>query len=120
MGDSVQVACYVSKGDTPLNIKWMLNGKTIKNVFGISTIPIGDRTNLLTISSVQPEHVGHYTCTASNTVGNILYSAELLVNGTLIFVEIRFYFSHSTSPINSLMFMHKLVVYIISNIFCLN
>ncbi|CAH1979439.1 unnamed protein product [Acanthoscelides obtectus] len=80
MGDSVQVSCYVSKGDTPLDITWLLNGRLVKNGDGISTIPIGQRTNLLTINSVQPEHAGVYTCLASNKGGSATLNAELLVN----------------------------------------
>nr|CAH7736157.1 unnamed protein product [Callosobruchus chinensis] len=79
-GDSVQVTCYVSKGDTPIDISWLLNGRLVKNGDGISTIPIGERTSLLTINSVQPEHTGVYTCLASNKGGTSSSNAELLVN----------------------------------------
>lgn len=82
-GDSVQLNCYVSKGDTPLNISWLLNNKEIKNIFGSSTIPIGTRTNLLTINSVQPEHAGLYTCRALNVGGEARHSTELFINGTI-------------------------------------
>lgn len=80
-GDNVQLNCYVSKGDTPLSIKWLLNGKTTNKAPGISIISIGARTNLLTISSVQPEHAGRYTCSAENTVGVYEHSAELSIYG---------------------------------------
>lgn len=85
-GDSVQLNCYVSKGDTPLNITWLLNGKEITNMFGITTIFIGSRTNLLTITSVQPEHVGLYTCKAFNKGGEGVHIAELLINGIQYFI----------------------------------
>lgn len=80
-GDSVQLNCYVNKGDAPLNITWLLNGKEIKNNFGVSTIAIGSRTNLLTINSVQPDHSGVYTCKATNKGGATLHNTELLING---------------------------------------
>lgn len=85
-GDSVQLNCYVGKGDTPLNISWLLNGKEIENIFGITTISIGSRTNLLTITSVQPEHAGLYACEASNKGGEGAHTAELLINGIVHFV----------------------------------
>ncbi|XP_049823740.1 Down syndrome cell adhesion molecule-like protein Dscam2 [Aethina tumida] len=81
-GDSVQLNCYVSKGDLPLNITWMLNGKPIETSWGISMIPIGTKTNLLTINSVQPEHAGVYNCVASNKGGTSTQQAELFINGT--------------------------------------
>lgn len=80
-GDSTQLTCYVSKGDTPLKIKWYLNDNEISSLSGITTIPIGVRTNLLTINSLQPEHAGNYTCVAFNKGGKTSHSAVLLING---------------------------------------
>lgn len=82
-GDSTQLSCYVSKGDTPINITWTLNGKDFAMNSGVTTTLIGSRTNLLTINSLQPQHSGTYTCTASNKGGSAEHSAELLINGTL-------------------------------------
>lgn len=83
--DSVQLTCYVSKGDTPLTISWTLNGKKISSHSGISVVPIGERTSLLIISSVQAEHAGVYTCTAANRAGQVVHNATLLVNGICVF-----------------------------------
>lgn len=83
-GDSVQLNCYVSKGDTPLTITWTLNGENIKPDIGISAVLIGQRTNLLTINSVEAEHAGEYTCLALNKAGRTLHSATLNVNGIFI------------------------------------
>lgn len=80
-GEGVQLTCYVGKGDAPLNISWAFNNKTIRNIFGVSTVPVGSRTNLLIINSVQPDHAGAYTCQASNSGGTVEHSAELFVNG---------------------------------------
>lgn len=82
-GDNTQLTCYVNKGDIPLNITWSLNGKNVNKMIDISTTVIGTRTNLLTINSVQPEHSGVYTCTASNKGGSAVHSAQLFINGTL-------------------------------------
>lgn len=84
-GDSVQLTCYISKGDTPLHISWSLNGKPISSHGGISMIPIGGKTNLLTITSVQPEHAGNFTCTARNQAGVNTHNAVLYINGTTLF-----------------------------------
>lgn len=79
--DSVQLTCYVSKGDAPMTISWTLNGNKILQHSGISMVPIGERTSLLIISSVQAEHAGQYTCTAANRAGQVTHNATLLVNG---------------------------------------
>lgn len=80
-GEGVQLTCYVGRGDDPLNISWTFNNKPIRNIFGVSTVPVGSRTNLLIINSVQPDHAGIYTCHAVNPGGMNEHSAELFVNG---------------------------------------
>lgn len=65
---------------------WFLNDKEIKNTYGITTLSIGARTNLLTINSAQPEHVGVYICKAVNKGGEAIHSAELFINGTTEFI----------------------------------
>lgn len=112
-GDSVQLNCYISKGDTPLKITWKLNGNSILPHFGISTIPIGDRTSLLTIAAVQPEHAGNYSCVASNRAGQVSRNATLFINGTnsrktvlvvfvICFFNFVFHQPFSTTPNNAL------------------
>lgn len=80
-GDSVQLNCYISKGDSPLSISWTFNDNSIESTQGIFTAEIGGRTSLLTIGSVTADHRGNYTCTASNAVGSAHHTAMLLVNG---------------------------------------
>lgn len=81
-GDSAQIGCYVSKGDAPLTISWSLNNHTITPHWGISIVPIGSRTSLLTIASVTADHAGVYSCKVENKAGIASNEAELLVNGT--------------------------------------
>lgn len=81
-GDNLQLTCHVSKGDTPIEISWFLNNEEIKNMYGITTLSIGARTNLLTINSAQSEHAGVYTCKAANKGGEGTQKAELFINGT--------------------------------------
>ncbi|KAI4460603.1 basigin related [Holotrichia oblita] len=79
-GDSVQLTCYVGKGDLPLNISWKLNGVRVSPNDGVSIIPIGGRTSLLTIPAIQPRNAGEYTCYASNTAGSATHTATLYIN----------------------------------------
>ena len=82
-GDSVQLNCYVARGDIPLSITWSFQGKGLATHVGISTTKIGTRTSLLTISPVVAGHSGEYTCSASNAGGSTNHSAVLLVNGSI-------------------------------------
>jgi hypothetical protein len=80
-GETVQLNCFVAKGDTPLKITWSFHGEELSSHMGMSTARIGDRTSLLTIGSVMAAHSGNYTCSAENSAGVADYSATLLVSG---------------------------------------
>lgn len=81
-GDIVSVQCLVSKGDTPLNISWTLNGRYVNNMDGIITGSMNQRNSILTIESAQAHHTGEYSCLAQNSVGIAKYASYLNVNGT--------------------------------------
>lgn len=91
-GDTVQIACHVPKGDRPLFISWHFHGESLSTHMGISTMMVGHRANFLSISSVTGGHRGVYTCLARNEAGVANYSAELHVNGTLLYVAPLTYF----------------------------
>jgi hypothetical protein len=84
-GDSVQVSCYVSKGDLPLSFSWILNGKPIQDILGIGVSSFGKKTSVLSIDSVNELYAGNYTCLASNRAGISTYTANLIVKGTVAF-----------------------------------
>lgn len=77
------MSCTVFKGDLPINITWTHNNKTINYGDGILISKNGKKVSSLTIESVGEEHSGTYTCVAQNRAGQISYSAELHVNGTM-------------------------------------
>lgn len=80
-GDSVQLTCHVAKGDLPLKIEWLLNGRPIYRHTGILANKIGERISLLTVDSVKAEHSGLFTCVARNAGGSSNFTAQLHVNG---------------------------------------
>lgn len=87
-GDSAQLTCYISKGDLPLSVKWIFNGKElVSNSAGVITTKIGERTNLLTLSNISANHAGNYTCMAINPAGSANHTAVLSVYGTLFYLE---------------------------------
>ena len=75
--------CVIRKGDRPLSITWSLKGDIISSDPVLTTTMIGQQTSLLSISSVEYQHSGMYTCRAENLAGITSYSAELNVNGIL-------------------------------------
>lgn len=80
-GDSVQLTCHASKGDLPLNIKWLHNKMPIFSHLGVVTNRIGDRISLLTIPLVSDQNSGEYTCLAENAAGISEHTTHLYVNG---------------------------------------
>lgn len=78
----MQLNCHVSKGDKPLKITWNFHGEELSSHMGITTTKIGDRSSVLTITSVMAAHSGNYTCMAQNAAGTASYTAMVHVNGT--------------------------------------
>lgn len=81
-GETVQVMCYVGKGDMPVSFSWMLNGEPIPNYLNVNIETVGKKSSVLNIDSVEESHIGNYTCIASNRAGISTHSAELTVKGT--------------------------------------
>lgn len=91
MGDTVVANCMVSKGDLPIDIRWVLNqAPLISGEHDVSIVKLNQRTSTLSISSVQGIHRGIFKCQASNRAGEAELSAELHVNG-LFDVRISFW-----------------------------
>lgn len=80
-GDAVGIQCMVTKGDVPVNITWLLNGKPVEDTPGITVGHIGHKSSSLSIDAVTSVHKGVYTCSATNIAGHANYSSELSVNG---------------------------------------
>ncbi|XP_049833936.1 Down syndrome cell adhesion molecule-like protein Dscam2 isoform X23 [Schistocerca gregaria] len=80
-GDAAAVQCSVIKGDLPLEIIWIFNGKRIySGDEGVTVSKNGKRTSALTVDSVRAVHSGEYVCTAKNKAGEDNYTAHLFVN----------------------------------------
>jgi hypothetical protein len=69
------------KGDTPLNFTWTFHGDVTTFQTGVVTASVGQRSSVLMIDSVTPNHAGTYTCTVRNQAANASYSTVLSVSG---------------------------------------
>ncbi|KPI92825.1 Hemicentin-1 [Papilio xuthus] len=77
-GESVQMMCHISKGDTPLDVHWEFNGKRLSRELGTFS-SVGERSSVLVLPSVVGAHSGHYTCIAKNRAGTATYTTILKV-----------------------------------------
>ncbi|KAG7213701.1 hypothetical protein KM043_002940, partial [Ampulex compressa] len=81
-GDLIIVHCAVVKGDTPISLKWLFEGRHLEVGDGVGITALGDRVSALTIPAVRGKHSGEYACVADNPAGRARHSAHLKVNGT--------------------------------------
>lgn len=81
-GDMATTNCAVTKGDFPIEIVWLFNGKPIDSSLGITVGYMNKRISTISIESVSAENAGEYTCIAKNPAGVTSYSAKLNINGT--------------------------------------
>lgn len=85
--DSASVACLVTSGDLPIEFRWLLNGRPVKEVAGITTVKLGNRNSVLNIDSVNGRHAGNYTCQAWNKAAAFNFTSKLIVNGLFAFLQ---------------------------------
>ncbi|XP_029175730.1 Down syndrome cell adhesion molecule-like protein Dscam2 isoform X16 [Nylanderia fulva] len=79
-GDLIIVHCAVVKGDTPISLKWLFEGRHLEVGDGVGITALGDRVSALTIPAVRGDHAGEYACVADNPAGSARHSAHLKVN----------------------------------------
>lgn len=79
-GESVQMMCHISKGDTPLSVHWEFNGQRLSRELGTFS-NVGERSSVLVLPSVVGAHSGNYTCIAKNRAGTASYTTVLKVIG---------------------------------------
>ncbi|KAM3964156.1 LOW QUALITY PROTEIN: Down syndrome cell adhesion molecule 1 [Aphomia sociella] len=77
-GESVQMMCHISKGDSPLDVYWQFNGQTLSRQLGTFS-NVGDRSSVLLLPSLTGAHSGNYTCIAKNRAGVASYTTLLKV-----------------------------------------
>ncbi|GFS39582.1 titin [Trichonephila inaurata madagascariensis] len=82
LGDSLDITCSLKRGNPPIVFAWKLNGKDIKLFSGIR-INTSERRSVCVIQNINHEHIGNYTCKASNSEGYDEAYTELKVEATL-------------------------------------
>lgn len=87
-GQLLTVPCAVIEGDAPISLQWLHNNEPIAPHHRVSVVQIGDRSMILSITSVNADHIGEYSCVAKNDAGLHKISDSLNVNGTFLFCTI--------------------------------
>lgn len=80
-GEPASVQCTILDGDYPVQVEWLLNGRSAEEIQDISIVKLGKRVTALTVDSVAGHHRGNYTCRVTNLAGRVEQTAQLFVNG---------------------------------------
>lgn len=87
-GQSAQITCLVSEGDTPLNISWWFRksdkSELIPLPSGISVNKMGTKLSMLFIESTSSYFAGNYACVVENRAGSSKYTSTLNVHGKIM------------------------------------
>lgn len=79
-GDSVRLECHVEGKPEP-QIVWQKDGKELNETSDDFTTNYDGERATLTIKRVYPEDEGEYVCIASNSIGETISSACIIVDG---------------------------------------
>ncbi|KAE8748709.1 hypothetical protein FOCC_FOCC004512 [Frankliniella occidentalis] len=80
-GMRTRTVCGVSRGDTPLSIRWLKDGEPLSQHMSASVSQLDQYASILSIPHLSAAHSGQFTCVASNAAAEVRYTAELSVKG---------------------------------------
>ena len=80
-GDRATLTCTVARGDSPLTLMWMKDGEPIPRENSYKVLNFDEFNSMLTLESLNLEHIGNYSCRASNLAGSSTVATQLNVYG---------------------------------------
>uniref|UniRef100_A0A8D8Y6J4 Down syndrome cell adhesion molecule homolog n=1 Tax=Cacopsylla melanoneura TaxID=428564 RepID=A0A8D8Y6J4_9HEMI len=81
VGERASLICSVTKGDIPLTIKWLKDGRYLDSSAALSITHVDQFNSMLVIDSVSARHSGNYSCTVRNMAAEETQIQRLIVNG---------------------------------------
>jgi Down syndrome cell adhesion protein 1 len=87
-GERTTLTCTVARGDSPLSLQWMKDGKAIlpAELKSVKLLNFDEFNSMLTIESLSIQHIGNYSCLAANLAGESSVSTNINVNGDHLFL----------------------------------
>ncbi|KAF4517521.1 hypothetical protein B566_EDAN006523 [Ephemera danica] len=82
LGERTTLTCTVIRGDSPLVISWLHDGRVLTGgtTAGVSINQVDQFNSILFIESLTPAHNGNYTCEARNEAAAATYTQRISVN----------------------------------------
>lgn len=81
VGERASLTCSVTKGDLPLTIAWLKDGRPLDPSQRVSITQVDQFNSILLIESLSPDHNGNYSCVARNMAAEVSRTQQLMVNG---------------------------------------
>ncbi|XP_067138853.1 cell adhesion molecule Dscam1-like [Centruroides vittatus] len=79
-GSRSKVLCSVTKGDPPITIQWLKEGKPLPHDLGVTETILDEFSKALIFPRVDLRHRGNYTCTAVNSAATATLTASMIVH----------------------------------------
>ena len=81
LGSRTRITCEAAEGDLPLSFQWWHPSfDDLGDAPNTKIISVDDFSSTVSISSLTLNHTGDYTCSVTNTAGQVNYTAPLTVN----------------------------------------
>ncbi|GBM66125.1 Titin [Araneus ventricosus] len=80
LGDSIEIVCTIKRGTLPVLFSWLHNGQIISTEKQ-KKITVNERNSFFSVSNIQPDDIGNYTCVASNRYGKDSKTASVIIEG---------------------------------------
>lgn len=89
-GNRAKIFCSVIKGDPPINIRWLKDGRPLTSspLTGVSVSTIDEYSSAIVINKLTLGHRGNYTCIASNAASSSNFTALAVVYGKLTHIQL--------------------------------
>ncbi|XP_058796799.1 cell adhesion molecule Dscam2 [Phymastichus coffea] len=80
LGERTTLTCSVSRGDLPLTIFWLKDGRTLGPSERVTVTSVDQFNSILMIESLSPDHNGNYSCVARNLAAEVSHTQRLVVH----------------------------------------
>ncbi|GFQ77884.1 down syndrome cell adhesion molecule homolog [Trichonephila clavata] len=79
-GARSKLLCSVTKGDPPITIQWLKDGKPLPHDLEITETILDEFSKALLFPRVELRHRGNYTCTARNMAASASFTASMVIH----------------------------------------
>ncbi|XP_023316145.1 Down syndrome cell adhesion molecule-like protein Dscam2 [Trichogramma pretiosum] len=80
LGERTTLTCSVSRGDLPLTIFWLKDGRSMGPSERVTVTSVDQFNSILMIEALTQDHNGNYSCVARNAAAEVSHTQRLMVH----------------------------------------